>query len=97
MRLFVTVAAEDDWLDNAEAYCAKRLGCAKGKFVMLAVSDGGRGGVAEVGIKKPPNKIFEPFFTIKGIGTGTGLGVATVYVIVKQSNNFINTCSEPGY
>lgn len=74
-----------------EAYCESHAGFVEGEFVLFAVSDNGCGMSHEV-----IDNIFEPFFTTKGQNEGTGLGLATVYGIVKQNNGFINVYSEPG-
>ena len=62
-----------------------------GEYVLLSVSDSGHGMDVET-----LGHAFEPFFTTKNVGEGTGLGLATVYGIIKQNDGFVNIDSKPG-
>ena len=77
-------------VDLDEEFVRRHVGARTGPQVMLAVSDTGTGIPREI-----QTHIFEPFFTTKEQGKGTGLGLATVYGIVKQSGGYVQVTSEP--
>ncbi|MDU0459653.1 MAG: MASE3 domain-containing protein [Geobacteraceae bacterium] len=85
----IAIQTENFTLD--EIMCDEQSEIQPGEYVMLAVSDNGSGIARDV-IKH----IFEPFYTTKDVGKGTGLGLATVFGIVKQNGGHIKVYSDPG-
>jgi PAS domain S-box-containing protein len=82
---------ETSEIDIDDEYCSRNPEARPGRHVMMAVTDSGCGMSPEV-----LSRIFEPFFTTKEQGKGTGLGLATIYGIVKQSGGHISAYSEVG-
>jgi signal transduction histidine kinase/CheY-like chemotaxis protein len=86
----LTIATDN--ADLSAEHADRHLGAAPGKYIMLAVTDTGTGMTKEV-----QQRLFEPFYTTKGAGKGTGLGLATVHGIVKQLGGDVYVYSEVGH
>ncbi|MGD9899690.1 MAG: PAS domain S-box protein [Calditrichaceae bacterium] len=85
----LSIETKDIFLE--EEYASYHLSVKPGNYVMIAITDNGKGMSPEI-----QSRIFEPFFTTKGKSKGTGLGLSTVYGIVKQIGGDIWVYSEPG-
>ncbi|MCD4829071.1 MAG: PAS domain S-box protein [Candidatus Cloacimonetes bacterium] len=86
-----TLTIETANFEIDDEFCERHAGFKAGYYAMLAVTDTGCGMSKEV-----QSHIFEPFFTTKTVGEGTGLGLATLYGVVKQNKGFVSVYSELG-
>ena len=85
----VVISTESVSLD--EEFCREHPDLVPGDFALLSISDDGCGMGSDT-----LAQVFEPYFTTKAVGEGSGLGLATVFGIVKQNSGHIEACSEPG-